>query len=98
MQEKKILWEPRPSFVVWNRLRALRRVRKMSRLELAARSGVSTTYIQNIEGGIDNGVSIEIREKLAAVLDVPINAIFPVTCEGMVVVSTGEKLKAAKKK
>lgn len=98
MQEKKILWEEQPSFVRWNRIKALRRARKMTRLDLALESGVSTTYIQNIEHGLDNGVSLEIREKIAAALDVPVNAIFPVRMQGMTVIETGEKLTPAKSK
>ena len=98
MSEKVIQWAEVPSFIIWNRIKQLRKNRKMTRWDLALKSGVSTNYIQQIEYGLDNGVSDEIKKKIAVALEVPVNAIFPVRVQGMTVIKTGEKLKAAKPK
>jgi len=98
MPDKKIEWIEQPSFVLWNRCKAIRKMRKMTRTELSIKSGASIAYLGMIESGVDNGVSEEYKKKIAAALNVPVNAIFPVRVQGMTVIKTGEKLKAAKKK
>lgn len=95
---KQILWEEVPSFVVWNRVKALRKARKMNRYQLSIESGVSTPYLQQIEAGADNGVSEEYKKKIADALKVAVKDVFPVRVQGMTVIETGEKLKAAKPK
>ena len=98
MPEKIIQWQEMPNFVIWNRLKQIRKNRKMTRWDLSLESGVSSNYLQQIEHGIDGGVSDEIQTKIAKALDLPVDQIFPTRCQGMVVLATGEKLAAAKPK
>ena len=95
---KYIQWQEMPDFVIWNRLKHIRKNRKMTRAALAIESGVSMTYLTTIEQGLDNGVSEVIQGRIAAALNVPVNAIFPVRVKGMIILKTGERLTAAKPK
>lgn len=98
MQEKKIEWEPRPDFVKWNRLRTIRKARKLRQIDLCVAADISSGTLFYLENGFDNRTSEEIKNRIAKVLEVPVSEIFPAMIQGMVIISTGEKLKAAKPK
>ncbi|SEA38958.1 XRE family transcriptional regulator, master regulator for biofilm formation [Thalassobacillus cyri] len=58
--------------MIGERIRELREERGMSLSVLASRSGVSKSYISNIERGIQKNPSLIIMKKLAETLGVPL--------------------------
>lgn len=58
--------------MIGDRIRELREERGMSLSVLASRSGVSKSYISNIERGIQKNPSLIIMKKLADTLGVPL--------------------------
>jgi transcriptional regulator with XRE-family HTH domain len=58
-----------------NRLKGLRKERKMSQEELAEKSGLNRPYISGIEQGKRN-VSLEVMESLAKALEIKIKDFF----------------------
>ena len=59
-----------------NRIRALRQTRGLTQEELAARLGVSPTYIAHVET-YWRGVSLPVLYRLARVFGVPLRDFFP---------------------
>ena len=55
--------------VVARRLREIRRERRLSQEELAARAGVNRNYVGKIERG-ENSPTVEMLEKIAVVLEI----------------------------
>ena len=53
-------------------IRALRMKRKLTQEELADKAGVSTKYLQNLEGKNPKSASVVTLEKLAKGLEIPI--------------------------
>jgi transcriptional regulator with XRE-family HTH domain len=55
--------------IIGNNLKALRLLKRISQRELAKRSEISNTYINQIEQGIHNNPSLDILRRLASALD-----------------------------
>jgi transcriptional regulator with XRE-family HTH domain len=66
----------RKNVVIKNRLRSTREFRGQSQAEIARLTGVHYSSISRFEGGLAEP-SPEQREKIAAVLSVPADFIFP---------------------
>ncbi|GEM49370.1 helix-turn-helix transcriptional regulator [Deinococcus cellulosilyticus] len=64
-----------PSQPLYNRIAVLRAERGLSRADLAAAIGVNTQSVGFIERG-DYGPSLELALKIAAVFELPVEAIF----------------------
>ena len=60
------------------RLRRIRRSKDLTQEQLADMVGVSTEFISNIERGI-NAPSFDTLERIAAILNVPVNLLFDFT-------------------
>ncbi|MBN6186983.1 helix-turn-helix domain-containing protein [Aneurinibacillus sp. BA2021] len=60
--------------MIGSRIRHLRRIKKMSLSQLARRAGVSKSYLSFIERDLSKNPSIHFLEKVASVLDVPVNS------------------------
>lgn len=61
--------------LVARRLREIRRERRLSQEELAARAGINRNYVGKIERG-ENSPTVEMLEKLAVVLGVEPELLF----------------------
>jgi XRE family transcriptional regulator of biofilm formation len=59
--------------MIGKRVQQLRKEKGMSLTELAERAGVAKSYISKLERDIQKNPSIEFLEKIAAVLNVPVN-------------------------
>lgn len=59
----------------WNKIKELRKSKKMSQEDFASKSKLHRTYISDIERGMKN-VSLENIEKLSIALDVDISDLF----------------------
>lgn len=59
-----------------NQIRALRQARGLTQEELAARSGVSPTYIAHVET-YWRGLSLPVLYRLAKVFGIPLRDLFP---------------------
>ena len=60
---------------LWNRIRELRKEKKLSQQWLADKTGLHRTYISDIERGVKN-VAIENIEKISIALEVDIREFF----------------------
>ncbi|WP_028784986.1 helix-turn-helix domain-containing protein [Thalassobacillus devorans] len=56
-----------------NRIRKIRKERKLSINELSTRTGISKSYLSLLERGIHNNPSLEVLNKIANVLQVNID-------------------------
>lgn len=59
--------------MIGEQVKKLRQERKMSLSELADRAGVAKSYLSSIERNIQTNPSIQFLEKIAGVLNVPVN-------------------------
>ena len=76
-KKSKIEWGQAPRYLVWNRLKSLRRGLGLTVRDVAAGSGVNTALICFIEKGADEVASPATRKKLATYFDVAEGDIFP---------------------
>ena len=60
------------SHAIGKRIKLYREIKKMSQQDLSSEAGVSLGLIQQIEQGRHNNPSINVVEKIAAILDVDI--------------------------
>lgn len=60
----------------YNKLKSIRKAKKMTLEELAEKSGVSAGYLCHLENGSRKHPSIEVMEKIAQALDKTIFEIF----------------------
>ena len=68
--------------ILGNRIRALRKSRKISQEKLAELSGLHPTYVSNIENGKVNA-SINSYNALASALEVPLAELLPISSGGI---------------
>ncbi|ASV66509.1 helix-turn-helix domain-containing protein [Cytobacillus sp. FSL W7-1323] len=59
--------------MIGNRVKALRQEKKMSLSELADQAGVAKSYLSSLERNLQTNPSIQFLEKIAAVLNVPVD-------------------------
>lgn len=59
--------------MIGDRVKRLRLERKMSLTELADQAGVAKSYLSSLERNLQRNPSIQFLEKIAAVLNVPID-------------------------
>ncbi|MEH6946528.1 helix-turn-helix domain-containing protein [Bacillus sp. JJ634] len=57
------------------RVKKLRQEKKISMTELAEKAGVAKSYLSSLERNLQTNPSIQFLEKIAAVLDVPLDAL-----------------------
>src|SRR5690606_37675749 len=60
--------------MIGERIREYRNINKMSLSELAEKAGVAKSYLSSIERNIQSNPSIQFLEKIAAVLNIPIES------------------------
>lgn len=68
------------SLLGWN-MRKLRSERGVSQERLAADSGIDRAYVSELERGVGNA-SVDMLDRLAAILDVPVANLFEVPAAG----------------
>ena len=73
----KIDWEQWPSFIVWNKIKRLRKERGLSQTQVAAGAAISITTLWMIEQGYEKKTSNETKKKLANFFKCNIKDIFP---------------------
>jgi len=78
----KIKWDKVPDYLVWNRVKSLRKSMALSQTQLAAGSDVSMATIYHIEQGYDQNTTKETRQKLANFFKCDISDIFPSQMKG----------------
>lgn len=61
--------------MIGTRIKSLREEKGISLSQLAERAGVAKSYLSSIERDIQSNPSLQFIEKIALVLDVPINAL-----------------------
>ncbi|AZV45250.1 transcriptional regulator [Peribacillus asahii] len=61
--------------IIGARVKKLRQEKKISMTELAEKAGVAKSYLSSLERNLQTNPSIQFLEKIAAVLDVPIDAL-----------------------
>ncbi|MGP9040570.1 helix-turn-helix domain-containing protein [Cytobacillus kochii] len=59
--------------MIGNRVKALRQEKKISLSELADQAGVAKSYLSSLERNLQTNPSIQFLEKIAAVLNVPVD-------------------------
>jgi transcriptional regulator with XRE-family HTH domain len=73
----KIKWKPVPPMVGWNRIKALRKLKGLNQIQVAASAGISIATLYNIEHGYEETTTAETKEKLAKFFECDIDDIFP---------------------
>jgi len=61
--------------IIGARVKKLRQEKKISMTELAEKAGVAKSYLSSLERNLQTNPSIQFLEKIAAVLDVSIDAL-----------------------
>lgn len=61
--------------MIGERVKKLRIEKKMSITELAEKAGVAKSYLSSLERNLQTNPSIQFLEKIAGVLDVPVDAL-----------------------
>jgi len=61
--------------IIGARVKKLRQEKKISMTELAEKAGVAKSYLSSLERNLQTNPSIQFLEKIAAVLDVPLDAL-----------------------
>lgn len=59
--------------MIGNRVKSLRLEKKMSLSELAEQAGVAKSYLSSLERNLQTNPSIQFLEKIASVLNVPVD-------------------------
>jgi XRE family transcriptional regulator, master regulator for biofilm formation len=59
--------------MIGERVKTLRKEKKMSLSELAERAGVAKSYLSSLERNLQTNPSIQFLEKIAGVLNVPVD-------------------------
>lgn len=61
--------------MIGDRVKKLRTEKKLSMTELAEKAGVAKSYLSSLERNIQTNPSIQFLEKIASVLDVPMDVL-----------------------
>jgi len=73
----KIKWDDMPNFIVWNRVKSLRRNMKLNQAQVAVGAGIAVNTLWMIEQGYDEKTTKETKKKLADFFKCDIDDIFP---------------------
>jgi XRE family transcriptional regulator of biofilm formation len=68
--------------MIGNNIAALRKVRGFTLCKLSERTGISKSYLSNIERNLKQNPSIHIMEKIASVLDVDLKTLLRIAADG----------------
>ncbi|OCA84700.1 helix-turn-helix domain-containing protein [Pradoshia sp. D12] len=61
--------------MIGDRVKRIRKEKKMSMTELAEKAGVAKSYLSSLERNIQVNPSVQFLEKIAAVLNIPLDAL-----------------------
>ncbi|MBM7690904.1 XRE family transcriptional regulator of biofilm formation [Peribacillus deserti] len=61
--------------MIGDRVKIIRKEKKMSMSELAEKAGVAKSYLSALERNLQSNPSIQFLEKIAAVLEVPLDSL-----------------------
>lgn len=73
----KIKWEKVPDFLVWNKVKALRKKKGLKQLHVAAGADVSISTVWAIESGYEKKVTDQTKQKIAGFFKCNVSDIFP---------------------
>jgi len=74
---QKIKWDPAPDFLVWNRIKSLRKKRGLNQVQVAAGADISINTLWMIEQGYDKRTTDETKQKIADFFKCDVSDIFP---------------------
>ena len=73
----KLKWRRAPDRLFWNKIRALRKEKKLKQVQVAVGADISITTLWMIEQGYEKKTSSETKQKLADFFDCDVDDIFP---------------------
>jgi len=73
----KIKFDNVPDFLVWNKIKSLRKEKQLTQPEVAVGASISISTLWAIESGYDEKTTKEIKRKLAKFFKCEIEDIFP---------------------
>ena len=73
----KIRWQKAPDRLIWNKVKSLRKKKKLKQAQVAVGADISITTLWMIESGFEKKTSDETKQKLADFFDCNIEDIFP---------------------
>jgi len=79
---QKIKWDPIPDFIIWNKVKTLRKRRGLNQPQVAVGADISITTLWFIESGFDKKTTIETKKKLADFFECEVDDIFPAEMVG----------------
>jgi len=88
----KIKWEKVPDFIIWNRVKSLRKSMGLNQAQVAVGIGIAVNTLYAIELGYDERTTLETKRKIAKFFKCNVNDLFPVEMRG------NEPLKKPKEK
>jgi transcriptional regulator with XRE-family HTH domain len=78
----KIKWASVPTVIRWNKLKALRKERRLSQPQVAVGAGLAISTIYFLELGYEERTTEETRQKLASFFECDVDDLFPVDMIG----------------
>jgi len=78
----KTKWPDVPEVVRWNKLRHIRRERKLTQAQVAVGAGVSIVTVWYLESGFEERATAETRKKIAVFFEINEGDLFPVDMLG----------------
>jgi len=73
----KIKWDRVPDFLVWNRVKSIRKSRDLTQAQAAVGIGIGIPTLYLIEQGLDDRTTDETKKKVAKFFRCDIDDIFP---------------------
>lgn len=73
----EITWEKAPDQLVWNKVKSLRKERKLKQIQVAVGANISISTLWMIESGYEKKATDETKRKLAKFFNCNVNDIFP---------------------
>lgn len=73
----KIKFDPAPAFLVWSRIKVVRKERGLTQPQVAVGAGISISTLWAIESGYEEKTTEETKRKLAKFFKCDVDDIFP---------------------
>jgi len=74
---RKIKWDPAPDFLIWNKVKSLRKKGGLTQPQVAVGANISISTLWMIESGYEEKTTKETKRKLAKFFKCEIEDIFP---------------------
>jgi len=73
----QLKWEKAPNRLVWNKVKSLRKKKKLKQAQVAVGADISITTLWMVEQGYEKKTSDETKQKLADFFECDVSDIFP---------------------